>query len=121
MAREALPIVLRRRARMLVIQVSIPMGEVIDLIRLLRVAPRKVLIVAVAAVHDQRLEQATREAGASCYLTDCRTPEALQQAIASMMPAETTNAVNGKPASRRGWHQETIAKGGRTTFPGEMR
>ena len=120
-AREALPIVLRRRAQMLVIQVSMPADEAIDLIRLLRVAPRKVPIIAVATAHGRQIEQAAREAGASCYLPDGDVPEALQRAIASMMPRQEVNEWHGNPVSQRGWHQEPIAKHNRTTFQGETR
>jgi CheY-like chemotaxis protein len=103
MAREALPIVLRRRAQMLVVQVSVPVDEAADLVRLLRVSPRKVPIIAVAATHNRMVEQAMREAGASCYLPDGDTPEALQQAITSMMPFEAANEWKGEqPASVAG-------------------
>lgn len=89
--RQVLPVVLRQPAQMLVVQVSVPVEEAVELIRLLRTIPRRVPILAVAASHDRWVEQAAREAGASCYLPDCDTLDVLQQAIDSMLPQRTSS------------------------------
>jgi DNA-binding response OmpR family regulator len=88
LARKALPDVLRRRAQMLVVQISVPVDEAVELIRLLRTTPRKVPILAVAASHDAELERATREAGATCYLPGCEALGMLQDVVLSMLPQQ---------------------------------
>lgn len=84
-AHEVLPVILRQKARMLVVQVSVPADEAAELIRLLRALRRRVPILAVATSNDPVVEQMTREAGASCYLPDGNTLEVVQNAVEVML------------------------------------
>ena len=93
--RQAAPVILRRRADLHVVQVSARVDEAVGLIRLLRTAPRKVPILAVAAEHYTWLEQAARQAGATCYLPGGNGPEALAQAAARMLPVHAGRSAHG--------------------------
>jgi DNA-binding NarL/FixJ family response regulator len=90
-ARQAVPVVLRHQADLHVVQVSVCVDESLDLIRSLRAAPRKVPILAVAAMHQPRVERAVRQAGASCYVPGSESLEVLQRVVASLAPLETAD------------------------------
>lgn len=86
-ADEAFREIARIRPPAVVVQISAPVQEALRLIRLVASAARPVPLIAAAAAHEDTVEQAVRDAGATCYLPNSEI-SLLGQVLAAMVPQE---------------------------------
>ena len=88
-AMGALAAILRRRPRLLVVQVSAFVNQTAELIRQARARLRPLPIVAVARSHDETVERTIRGAGASCYLPIACDADPLDATVTSLLAERT--------------------------------
>lgn len=86
-ADEAFREIARIRPPAVVVQVSALVREAVKLIRLVASAARPVPVIAAATAHQDTVEQAVRDAGATCYLPNSEI-SLLGQVLAALVPQE---------------------------------
>jgi len=109
-AKDALKVVFGHRPRVVVVQVPPSFEEAVAFIEQLRSRAARVLLVGAAASHDGRLEQAVRVAGANCYLPRVCSPRSVEEAVDSLLAADSGRC----PATSRPARRATVAS---VTFP----
>ncbi len=115
-APQAVSEVLRRRPRLLILQIPLVAHEAVELIHLLRARVRPVPVIAVARLHDEKIERAIREAGASCYLPESGAAAMVEEIVAALVPngrVPTTAAAGNHRAPHAGrsrWSACGVAK-----------
>lgn len=67
------------------VQVSLRLGEDLELIRLVRTELVQVSLIAVASPHHDEIERAVRSAGASCYLPGATDVPLAERTVAEML------------------------------------
>jgi len=85
LATQAFEEIRHRRPGAVLVQVSLGMGEDLELIRLVRSDLAHVSLIAVAVPHHVEIERAVRSAGASCYLPGAADADLVEQAVAATL------------------------------------
>ena len=77
------------RPRVLIVQMSLFLGEALKLIGLTRHHWQQVSLVAVTPSHDEQIECAVRGAGASCYLPGTANVDLVEQTVTAFLRRHT--------------------------------
>ena len=81
----ALREILRLRPDVVIVQVTLQLGDDLELIRLLPSRMTRVSLIAVASSHHERIELAVRAAGVSGYLPAAADTELIEQTVADVL------------------------------------
>jgi len=88
------------RPRVLIVQLSLPLGETLKLISRTRHHWQQVSLVAVTPSHDNQIELAVRRAGADCYLPATADVDLVEQTVTAIL-GRHTNAVASITTTQR--------------------
>jgi len=104
-AAQTLDEVRRLGPAVVIVQVSMGLGEDLNLLYLLRTNLSRISLIAVATAHCHEVERSVRSVGVSCYLPSARDGNLVEQAVRDMVNRHERNTVSsadakGKPARR---------------------
>jgi DNA-binding NarL/FixJ family response regulator len=94
----------RRSPSAVVVQVSLPLSEDLELLHRVRDNFSTVTLIAVATTHDDDVERAVRSAGVSLYLPSARDADRIERAIDQVLhhrAPPTAGVTQENDASRR--------------------
>lgn len=77
------------RPRVLIVQLSLSLGEALKLISLTRHHWQQVSLVAVTPSHDNQIELAVRSAGANCYLPATANVSLIEETVSAILRSHT--------------------------------
>lgn len=99
-AEEGLDEVRRRQPIVVIVQVSMRLGEDLDLLYLLRTNSARVSLIAVATAHYHEIERAVRSIGVNCYLPSARDAELIEQAVDEVLHRRQPNPSASRDAKK---------------------
>ncbi len=97
---QAIREIRHRQPGVVIVQVTLRLGEGLELVQLLPDETARASLIAIASSHHESIERAVRAAGASCYLPTPADAALVERTVAEMLDRRTARSSAMRRAPR---------------------